>query len=695
MQSKGRLRSSSFLFVLFCLIAAFHTSPGYTQCTDPNYPIFCEGYDIYGYYYAWCCPANYPVCGSNYLECYSGTSESTTTIPFEPTTTIPGIETTTTIPGTVTTSTVPGGTTGDFIVGINTNGQDSRWTESSGILPGTSPARTTPALMRANGRIVPQWHDTVPELEPGLMKEWKQQYERQQSTASAKTKYALGVGEQKSFWVKDSKDTTWRQVQATCAREGQHGLIFVDTAITVPDTALDSYVTEFDKMFQILSEAIGEFIDRDGNGKVSILLYNFNDGADASMYMAGYFWQKDYYYDSQTSTQGYRSNEMDVIYIRGNLPTNWEQVGTDFYESTLSTLIHEYQHMVNFCITNWSQGNNGGNSGTWINEMMSLVSETMYYQEKLRENPAFTSSEVEGNGYMSNRILYYNLDQQNSIRNGHGLTYWDTNGVVLANYSLSYLFGIYLATHSSSGYDIFKQILDYMVANKVYDYQAVAAVAVQQIAGITSWEDLLKNWAIANMANQPSGLFGYKGSFVLTPHGPAFARANLNCGGVVYRTVSGEVSAPAGAGPDVRFFDANGNALQGSGGPCPSSLILGETSSESMRLRNFRDTVLQATPAGAQLVATYYRHAPELVGLLLLDDTLADQVKDLLTDILPSVDSAIKGRTFAVSTATEERIHAVCDRIARKAGPELRDTIERLREDFMTGKLVADLGLSS
>ncbi len=184
--------------------------------------------------------------------------------------------------------------------------------------------------------------------------------------------------------------------------------------------------------------------------------------------------------------------------------------------------------------------------------MMSMAAETMYFKEKLRINPSFTHPDMLPGGYLEGRIEYYNQDPQNSIRNGHGLTYWDNNGDTLANYALSYLFGMYLATHASNGYGIFKQILDYMVANRVYYYQAVAAVAMQRIAGVSSWEDLLKSFAIANMANQPTGLFGYKGSFVLTPHGPTANVVRINCGGAVYRSVTGAVSAPAGSGVDCQ-----------------------------------------------------------------------------------------------------------------------------------------------
>lgn len=652
---------------LACIVFAFlfltNVPPAAAQCPPPGYPE--HEIPCYDYYYGWwCCPTN-SICGENYLECFSETPTRTTT-------------------------TVPTPTVGDFIVGINVNGKDSPWGEPSGILPGTSPQRTAPMLYRNDGRLIPFWYDEVRHVDIELLRESQKIIE---SRKSAQAAYTLSVGEQKSFWVKDKNDPTWRQVQATCQREGQHGLVFVDNSISIPSAALDMYVTEFDKMYAIVAANIGEFIDRDGNGKVSILFYDFNDGATANMYMAGYFWSKDYIADSVASTRGIRSNEMDVIYIRGDEPQGWEQTGVDLYESLLTTLIHEYQHMVNFCITAWSQDNNGGYSDVWTNEMMSMVTETMYFQEKLRENPLYTNSELEGNGYLHSRIYYYNLDPKNSIRNGHGLTYWDNNGDTLANYSLSYLFGIYMATHASNGYGIFKQILDYMVANKVYDYQAVTAVASQRIAGIGSWEDLLKSFAIANMANQPSGLFGYKGSFILTPHGPTMSSVRINCGGAVYRTVTGEVSAPAGAGPNIRFFDDSGNPLPGGGGTCPASVALGEDTNENDTLRAFRDGVLRKTPSGKTIIEAYYRFAPEIAFMLVGDQNLREQVKNLLIELQPALRTAVQSGRCNIAPQTEKNIDIVCGLIAQKASPELLDFIEKTRLDFASGKLFEKLGI--
>ncbi|MCX5905363.1 MAG: hypothetical protein NTV89_18270 [Proteobacteria bacterium] len=247
-----------------------------------------------------------------------------------------------------------------------------------------------------------------------------------------------------------------------------------------------------------------------------------------------------------------------MIYIRGNAPAGWttQQYG-NFADSTLTTLIHEYQHLVHFCILYWQPklaGKTGNEDDTWINEMMSMASETMYFQKKLQDNPSYTHDGMLPGGYLEDRIVYYNKDTNNSIRNGHGLVYWVNDNTVFSNYSLAYIFGQYLNLQSSIGDGIYKEILNYMVANSVYDYQAVAGVAKQRLTGIGSWEDLIKSWAIANMLNQASGLYGYTGAFSLTPHGPTSANVTIHSGGVVYRLVNGNWNRPADAGANIKYY---------------------------------------------------------------------------------------------------------------------------------------------
>ena len=197
------------------------------------------------------------------------------------------------------------------------------------------------------------------------------------------------------------------------------------------------------------------------------------------------------------------------------------------------------------------------------------------------------------------------------------------------------------------------------------------------------------------MANQPTGLFGYKGSFVLTPHGPTMDIVRIKCGGAVYRSVTGEVSAPAGAGLNIRYFDDNGNPLQGGDGACPSSLVLGENSNENETLRAFRDTVLRTTPAGAALVTNYYHFAPELVSILIKNPLLRQQVKELLFELQPSLRSAIQDGRLNIALGTQKKIGAMCTALAQKASPELSAFIKQAQHVFITGRLFQELKIPS
>ena len=452
----------------------------------------------------------------------------------------------------------PAGTT--YAAAVNINGSDNSGAQSSGTLPGASPTTIAPVFRTKDGRIIPMWYDRVfPPLDPTLLEETKKILEDKKKIQQTIRQKTYSTGDSRQFWVKDDNDAAWRQVTATVKKTATHSYLFVDTALSIPDASLQLYVTEFETMYTVLASNLGTFVDRDDNGKVVILLYDVNDSGSINGYLGGYFWSKDYYADSLTRQQGIRSNEMDVIYIRGDKPAGWDQVGKDFYEYNLTTLVHEYQHLVQFGELVWNGGRNSAD--VWIDEMMSMAVETMYFKEKLRTNPSFTHPDMLSGGYLSGRIEYYNQDYSNSIRNGHGLTYWNNNGDVYANYTLSYLFGQYLSLHATSGQAIFKTILDYMIANGVTDYRAVAAAAASSIPGIATWEDILRNWAIANLVNNSSGLAGYKGAFTLTAHGPTTNPAYIYNSGVVYRQLYGSWTTPSDAGADIRFyvFDDSGN----------------------------------------------------------------------------------------------------------------------------------------
>jgi hypothetical protein len=283
-------------------------------------------------------------------------------------------------------------------------------------------------------------------------------------------------------------------------------------------------------------------------------------------------------------------------------------------------------------------GGTGNSNATWINEMMSMAAETMYFKKKLSDNPAYTHDGMAPGGYLESRIGYYNNDSKGSIRNGHGLVYWDTNGDVYANYSLSYIFGQYLATHASNGQGIFKEILNYMLQNGVFDYRAVAALAQQRIDGIGSWEDLLKNWAVANMLNMGTGLYGYNSSFVLTPHGPTRSRVQMHNGGIVYRKIDGAWAPPAFAGPHIKYFDfsSDGTSSQPTSRRlCPAANVLGGNNAYLENLRAFRDRTLAQSAIGRSITHIYYDNTDTMNTALERNPMLRSCARSVLEAIAP------------------------------------------------------------
>ena len=661
--------------------------------------------------------------------------------------------------GSATTTTTTMVVSGNYIAAINVKGDANEATESSGTLPGTNPSKVIPLIFHKNDRPLPLIlkDKFLPPLDKSLYDRTIISIKEKRLAQESKI-IQYSIGDQKSFWVKDDNDgSTWRQVAAIIKKESAHGIFYVDNALNLSDSILNSYATEFEVMYNIILDNIGNFSDRDGNEKISILIYDINDNASMSGWLAGYFWMKDYLNDSETQPQGIRSNEMDIIYIRGDEPAGWDsnQFGS-FAESNLSTLVHEYQHMVHFGITYWQPslaGKTGGFDDTWINEMMSMASETMYYKKKLELNPSYTHEGMAPGGYLKDRIGYYNNDPQNSIRDGHGLAYWDSNGDVYANYSLAYIFGQYLAIHSSSGQGIFKEILNYMLQNAVFNYQAVENVAKQKIGGIASLEDLLKNWAIANLLNKPSGLYGYKNSFALTPHGPTSATVNMHNGSIVYRKIDSGCPSPVGAGPDIRYLCFNSNdtpptttttissgstttttgngtttttieyncsqelpvdcfngfccpankPICGTGAKagkcfrwkmCAASLIFGKNAYETNLLRALRDKILLQNEAGNRLSFSYYKHAAELLLIIQGNREIFNDARDVIEQLVPEMDGMLSGQQVYIDNDAWHKINILCDKIALNASPGLEADIEQLKTDFNNGKLLGDLGIN-
>lgn len=190
--------------------------------------------------------------------------------------------------------------------------------------------------------------------------------------------------------------------------------------------------------------SIGMASKSDTGTLVNILLYDIGDDYSSSNAsgVIGYFSSKDYYVrrlsaDGNTKPLRY-SNEGKFFYIDAPF-CNYDSSATGSYkfggtggvsQTVISTLFHEFQHMINF-------GNKvieGGVSDnpSWHNEMLSMLAEDLMAQQlglDAKENVA------------ANRIPLFNRAYYNS-----GLTeYLKDTGKSIYSYSTAYAFGAWIA----------------------------------------------------------------------------------------------------------------------------------------------------------------------------------------------------------------------------------------------------------
>ena len=282
---------------------------------------------------------------------------------------------------------------------------------------------------------------------------------------------SYNVGDKKSWYADDFSfgiDIRYL-VPSTCKAVGTHCYIFVEdtswTAGRVNQNAVDSVHIYFDSktpanpskgIFETDTAAFGNPPDVDQDPKIIILLLDIKDGYSGSGgYIAGYFYSLNEINPSQP--QYSTSNFTEMFYIDVN-PANL--AATSGLNDALSTLAHEFQHMIHF--------NYDINELTFINEGCSVLAEVNC------GFPIYTQS-------------YYAANPNHYLLDWHR-----TNGTaVLTDYSRAARFFVYVRDHVGMGF--FKPF----VASTLTGIAGIDA-AFQAINSPLRFADLLKNWFIAN-----------------------------------------------------------------------------------------------------------------------------------------------------------------------------------------------------
>jgi hypothetical protein len=334
--------------------------------------------------------------------------------------------------------------------------------------------------------------------------------ERTDATSYGPVDPLLTVGTStKNFWVENALGA-WISITATLRAAGQYNYVWVandnygassaannDNLITTAQA--QALCDKFDGTSPAYNDGIfknvtnifgyeygggvGGLGGRDEDQHIAILVYDiyYDYTSTQSGGVLGYFWGKDYYSQAQ----------LDSWYGTGALETNYNEMFyvdshfTDRFPNTIvSTLAHEYQHMINF---NEKTLGGAGSSNPWFNEMCSMVAEDLV-AANIGLNP-LTDGAID-------RMNEFNYHYAES-----GVSDWLSGNDVLKSYASAFAFGAYLE-RNYGGAPLFKAIL----ANNTVNEASISA-ALLSLGYTDTFSDAFRHYgeALVFTTSAPSG----------------------------------------------------------------------------------------------------------------------------------------------------------------------------------------------
>lgn len=264
---------------------------------------------------------------------------------------------------------------------------------------------------------------------------------------SAATEKVNGeVGETRSLFVDTEYTMTlsnFAQKPATLRAVGTYCYVWIledyyaeeASGCQVDSEVAEKYAQAFDTMYPMIRNVFGEESDKlyvenylmdmssysPTGTKVNIVIYDigadYNNAEEYQTGVVGYFYSKDYGLNSGTIYP--KSNSGKYFYVdSGYINKSFDQ--------TVSTLAHEFQHMIGF---NQKYILNGKNSETWYSEMLSMLCEDLMQEHLGIED----GNSPKGRTQTFNALYFYSGISE----------YNESNPTV--SYATAYSFGSFLA----------------------------------------------------------------------------------------------------------------------------------------------------------------------------------------------------------------------------------------------------------
>lgn len=311
------------------------------------------------------------------------------------------------------------------------------------------------------------------------------------ASVSYETAISGKIGETKEIYVDNNTDiSTFVQKSATLRAVGTYCYVWVVDdfySSTAGKNKVDSaiaqeYADAFDKMYPMITNVFGNESDEiyyyydwrnmenysSTGTKINIVVYDIGNDYSLSENqqcgIVGYFYAKDYIYNY--SEKGVTSNNGKYFYIdSGYANSN--------FDTTISTLAHEFQHMVNY---NQKKVSHNLTSGQWYNEMLSMLCEDMMQEHlgiKDEDSPKARTTTFNAYYYYSG-ISEYNSDKQ------------------ICSYATAFSFGSFIARNFGGA-----KLVQKISQNSYVDNDSITN-AVNSLNGTNyTYDDLFEKYLLA------------------------------------------------------------------------------------------------------------------------------------------------------------------------------------------------------
>ncbi|MDR2897456.1 MAG: hypothetical protein LBU99_01485 [Spirochaetaceae bacterium] len=323
------------------------------------------------------------------------------------------------------------------------------------------------------------------------------------------------VGDTRTFWV-DNPEGQWSSIPAVLRAVGDNCNVWVadvnfdDNSGTKSDNKItfaqaQAIAGNFDTIYGLTTAIYGyeygggvsssapTYGGKDGDPKIQILVYDIDYDFFGSQKSGtlGYFWSKDFFTQEELAGNNMKTNLSEIFYVDAHFTDDYEDV-------VYSTLVHEFQHMINFNQKEIVYGK--PIPETWYNEMLSMIAEDMI-------SPLIGINMTTGGHPINVRIptflAGYNLA---------GVSEWLGGSEEYYSYSNVYAFGAFLA-RNFGGAELIKGI----ASNALTNMESISSELNRVNAGLfpsvnSAFTDALGLYAQAFLysgSGKPSGAYTF------------------------------------------------------------------------------------------------------------------------------------------------------------------------------------------